>query len=339
MENTTWKDRPATLKGEALNDLESLLELCNSAEDLDWVTVILHGGEPLLYKEAPLSELCELVSRTLTKKKYQISLTTNAVLINDLWISIFGRYNIAVAISMDGPAAYHDMYRVDKKQNGTYEEVLAGTQKMILAARQGRCLPPSAIAVVNAEFDGAIVYNHLVSVGFKTVTFILPDGLSGSSTSERDRGLTNYLIGAFGAWSTFNRATRAKVSNFQRIMGRALREIEGSIADPVEHFAISMDSSGGIGLSDVLKSVAPNEWISTRVDGKKSIWEIHDYLVDHSRITATKDVERCAHCDIFSLCGGGVAEERYNKENRYNNPSVHCGVYKRFIPHILNALQ
>lgn len=54
------------------------------------------------------------------------TLQTNAVLLEDDWCRFLKRHNFLVGVSLDGPQAMHDAYRLDKGGRPTFERVMAG---------------------------------------------------------------------------------------------------------------------------------------------------------------------------------------------------------------------
>lgn len=91
------------------------------------VEVSWQGGEPLLrgmdfYRRSV--ELAEKYRRPDQRVLHTIQ--TNGTLIDDEWASFLKQHNYLVGISLDGPRALHDAYRVNKRGDGSFDEVLRG---------------------------------------------------------------------------------------------------------------------------------------------------------------------------------------------------------------------
>lgn len=83
------------------------------------------GGEPLLAGLAFYEQAVEFQKQfgsggRLVANSFQ----TNAVLIDERWAKFFGRYNCLLGVSMDGPAALNDTYRLSDAGRGTHGQVL-----------------------------------------------------------------------------------------------------------------------------------------------------------------------------------------------------------------------
>jgi uncharacterized protein len=54
------------------------------------------------------------------------TMQTNGTLLDDEWCAFFKQHNFLVGISIDGPQALHDAYRVDRKGRGTFARAMEG---------------------------------------------------------------------------------------------------------------------------------------------------------------------------------------------------------------------
>jgi len=95
------------------------------------VTVAWQGGEPTLmgvgfFRRA--LEACERHRRPGQRLSHTIQ--TNGTLLTDEFCRLFADNGFLVGISIDGPQAHHDAYRVDKKGNPTFERVIRGLERL-----------------------------------------------------------------------------------------------------------------------------------------------------------------------------------------------------------------
>ncbi len=91
----------------------------------DSITVMFHGGEPLLH----FSEIKELVSFAneiahRDGKKITYSIQTNGLLLDEEIVQYLLNESFDVGISLDGPLEIHNLYRVDHKGRGTFEALI-----------------------------------------------------------------------------------------------------------------------------------------------------------------------------------------------------------------------
>jgi uncharacterized protein len=107
--------------------LESYLRQLMQSSPGPQVEVSWQGGEPMLrgldfYRRAVA--LAEQYRGP--HQKLQHTMQTNATLVDDEWAAFFRENNFLVGVSFDGPQALHDLYRIDRKGLGSFEQVLAG---------------------------------------------------------------------------------------------------------------------------------------------------------------------------------------------------------------------
>ena len=86
------------------------------------LSVVLHGGEPLLIGTRRLRHLCQQLRRALPPP-CGVHVQTNGVLLTDEIIDIFVQFNVGISVSIDGPSEVHDRARVDHTGRGSYQHV------------------------------------------------------------------------------------------------------------------------------------------------------------------------------------------------------------------------
>jgi uncharacterized protein len=91
------------------------------------VTIAWQGGEPTLMGVEFFRRAVELAERYRRPgQRIQHTIQTNGTLLTDEWCELLARHSFLVGISIDGPAAMHDTYRVDKRGGPTFDKVIAG---------------------------------------------------------------------------------------------------------------------------------------------------------------------------------------------------------------------
>ncbi len=91
------------------------------------VTIAWQGGEPTLMGVDFFRRAVELAeSLAPPGQRLEHTIQTNATLLTDEWGELLARHRFLVGISIDGPPALHDAYRVDKRGEPTSAKVLRG---------------------------------------------------------------------------------------------------------------------------------------------------------------------------------------------------------------------
>jgi uncharacterized protein len=105
------------------NYLRQLLEAHRTPE----VTVAWQGGEPTLMGVEFMRRSVELVQRHKQPgQRVQYTFQTNGVLLDDEWCAFLKEHDFLVGLSVDGPPAMHDTYRLNKGGQGTHRQVMKG---------------------------------------------------------------------------------------------------------------------------------------------------------------------------------------------------------------------
>jgi len=106
-----------------------------------------HGGEPTILGLDYFRRIVEIQHKHRPNGRRIInSIQTNGVLLTDDWCRFFAAENFAVGLSIDGPPALHDAYRVTKDNKATHRQVMQGYRLL----RQHK-LPVDLLCVVHAQ--------------------------------------------------------------------------------------------------------------------------------------------------------------------------------------------
>ena len=158
------------------------------------LSVVLHGGEPLLVGADRLRDMCGQL-RSALPPPCGVHVQTNGVLLTDEIIDIFVRFGVGVSISVDGPSDVHDRFRVDHRGRGSYEQVRGAIHRLVARA-DARPLFAGVLAVIDPTSSPGAVYETLKSTGAPSIDFLVRDG----SHSRLPFGKARPDSTEFGRW-------------------------------------------------------------------------------------------------------------------------------------------
>jgi uncharacterized protein len=178
--------------------LRQLLEAHASVPE---VTIAWQGGEPTLMGAGFFRRAVELADRFRRPgQRVQHTIQTNGTLLTDQWCELLAEHGFLVGISIDGPPALHDRYRVDKRGAPSSAKVLRG-----LALLKKHNVDFNVLCTVNAaNQDHALeVYRYFRDdLGARFVQFIpIVERDNDTGFQEGDR-ITERSVGP-DAWGRF----------------------------------------------------------------------------------------------------------------------------------------
>ena len=106
--------------------LESFIRQYIEAQDLPVVSFAWQGGEPTLLGIDFFKKVIELQRRYGQGKKIENCFQTNGILLDDEWGEFLAENSFLIGLSIDGPAQFHDRFRVFKGGQPTFEKVMRG---------------------------------------------------------------------------------------------------------------------------------------------------------------------------------------------------------------------
>lgn len=111
--------------------LEAYIRQLLEAHRSPTVTVAWQGGEPTLMGLDFFKQSVALVNQyRRPDQAIEYTFQTNGVLLDDDWCAFLKAHNFLVGLSVDGPQAMHDTYRVNKGGQGTFKQVMRGWEHL-----------------------------------------------------------------------------------------------------------------------------------------------------------------------------------------------------------------
>ncbi|HEV8051757.1 MAG TPA: radical SAM protein [Parachlamydiaceae bacterium] len=338
----SYKKHPPLIKMETIEKIADFLLQGSKELNLKRILIDFHGGEPLMQPVLQFEEMCKIFQDTLGQHVELIfALQTNGTIFSEKYLECLAKYKVNVGISCDGPAKYHDVFRLDLKGKGSHERVAQNIHKFQQAV-QDKIIPPIGIlCVINPEFDAKTIYHHFTrDFGVTFLDFMLPnytyDSFVGSVESY-----ANYLCDLFEAWVEDDDPSinvRIIKNSLNLLTGKgAVLSTAGPLIDGYE--TITIASSGELGPDDALRS-ASGDFLNTEM----TIWNSTlKELVAHPLFNLFEDAlsnlhGECETCEWKNICEGGYLINRYSKENQFHNPSLLCHALKQFYSRIRTFL-
>jgi uncharacterized protein len=134
------------------------------------VTIAWQGGEPTLMGVDFFRRAVALAEEHAGGRRLHHTIQTNGTLLTDEWCELLRAKDFLVGISIDGPRAVHDAYRVDKQGRPTYDRVRAGLERLVAADVDWNVL--CTVHTANQD-DPLGVYRHFRDeLGARFIQFI-----------------------------------------------------------------------------------------------------------------------------------------------------------------------
>lgn len=345
--NTDFEMRPPLMKADVFESIATFLR--DGVQDLNAgkLTVVFHGGEPLLLKKNLFDRFCEnLRTQVPQKVSVEIGVQTNAMLIDRDWIDLFHKHRVMPSISLDGPAEVHDRHRRDHRNRGTHARVLEGLARLQAAAKLGIIPEPGAICVIDPQTDARKIYRYFVGeLGLRHISFHLPMDTYETGGWIDVPSLTTYLTDLFDEWAGDD-DPNIRIRMFEEFMGHLLSRRstgaqQGQPAASIQHITVSTDGSLGV---DELKPAGVRQDVYT-VFGITMKEYVQSDVSRYLRSMYSSIPTDCGDCVWSNYCRGGarhgVAVNRWSNENGFNNRSLICdslsAIYSQMAAYLVRA--
>ncbi|MDQ3180219.1 MAG: radical SAM protein [Acidobacteriota bacterium] len=291
--------------------------------------IFLHGGEPLLAGRELIKFVASLrnQSEERTGGKIYLSILTNALLLDEQWIDLFAAERIRFGISLDGPAEYHDRFRLTKSGKPTHKQV-EEKLKWVLSSPKARERFSSVLCVLHPDMDGAKLLRYFYELGLSGVDFLLPDQnhSHGSDCYPRPDATAKYgkvLVDAYRAWREIDDPD-FYVRKFAMLIEAMFGEIpslDSLGTGPITVFTV--ETSGEVEPVDSLK-ICGDGFTKTGVNiNSASIEDVLSVPLIRLGLNKQKTLPAdCLACRSRELCGGGYLPHRF--KNGIFDKTVYC---------------
>jgi uncharacterized protein len=335
----SWRLQPRRMSPEVIGHVATRIAEHARTHDLPEITLILHGGEPLL-AGPDLIRLAVTAVREAAGREVRahVKLQTNGVLLDDAYLRLFDELGVRVGVSLDGDVRAHDLHRRRKGGQGSHEAVHEGLDR--LRATDFRHLFSGLLCTVDLRNDPVGTYEALLAYEPEAIDFLLPHGNwdtppPGRTPGEESTPYGDWLVAAFDRWYGAPRQeTRVRLfGDILHLLFGGISASEGIGLAPVAVAVIETD--GGIEQSDTLKSAYDG---ATKTGLHVARDSFDSALLQPGMAARQLGVDalsaQCRSCPLHRVCGGGLYPHRYRAGDGFANPSVYCPDLLRLITHI-----
>ncbi len=290
------------------------------------MTVILHGGEPLLAGPARLRRVCEEFTSALAGiAELDLRIHTNGLQLSPRYLDLFDEFDVKVGISLDGDRAANDRHRRYADGRSSHPLVLKAVE--LLRQDRYRHLDLGLLCTIDIANDPVAVLDALTGLEPPLIDFLLPHATWDEPPPRPDGSPTAYaewLLTVFDRWQEQGRPVPV------RLFSSVLSTLSGGP---------SLTESLGLAPTDLV--VVETDGQLEQVDSLKSAYEgaaatgfdvfthSFDEVAAHPGVRARQlglagVSETCRRCPVVRSCGGGLYTHRYRSPGGFDHPSVYC---------------
>lgn len=260
------------------------------------------------------------------------SLQTNAVLLDDEWARLLGRYSFLVGVSLDGPAEVHDHYRVNMGGQPTLAQVLRGMKVLQRAQVEHNAL--CMVTSLSATKAG-LIWDFLLAQGLEYLQFIpclekerRTGQLAEFTVSPGAYG--EFLCEIFDLW--WPERQRVHVRLFDDLLAEVLGRPETKACElrPRCGDYLVVEHNGDVYACDFF------------VDREHRVGNLtQEPLAELAKaeifgaFSAAKGQygEQCGQCEWLSTCCGGCQKHRIFAHGCVEGPTYLCESYRQILAH------
>ncbi len=161
--------------------------LVNGTFTISWA-----ASEPLSMKREFYEEAFAIIDKYNVENTQVIhSFTTNATLITEDWCNFFAKYQVYLAVSLDGPVFIHDRCRVNRAGKGTHKKVIEGVKLLRKHNFPFACI--SVVTDYTLDYpDEFYDFFRSMKIGGTALNFDEADGVNSTSSMSRQNSIERY---------------------------------------------------------------------------------------------------------------------------------------------------
>jgi uncharacterized protein len=342
MADQSWRERPRRMTTEIAQRTAARIGEHARTHGIPNVVLIMHGGEPLLAGPELITHLVTATREAVgSSVQVDVRVQTNAVGLDDAYLTLFRELDVHVGVSLDGTAEGHDRHRRFASGRGSYAAVSAGLRRM--CQPRFRHLFNGLLCTIDLRSDPVATYEALAAFEPPRIDFLLPHGTweappPGRDLDAVDSPYGDWLIAIFDHWYT---RPGTGIRLFEEIIQLVMNGASsGEAVGLAPARMVVIETDGSVEQVDSLKAT----YHGATATGLHVIRDTLDAALLNQGVVARQLgvmalAAQCRVCPIHRICGGGNYVHRYRTGTGFANPSVYCPDLMRLITHIQEVVR
>jgi uncharacterized protein len=333
--DSSWRGKPKVISSATVARAGERIAEHAQEHALARVSVILHGGEPLLAGATRLAEIAGQLRRAITPVcALDLRIHTNGVRLDEEFCEVFKAADVKVGISLDGDRAGNDRHRRYADGRSSYDRVIRAIG--LLRSERYRDLYTGLLCTIDVRNDPVATYDALAALDPPALDFLLPHGTHDAPPPGVGAGTpyADWLAAVFERWLADD--ARVPVRMFQSIVrtSRGAASLTESLGLEASDVAV-IETDGTIEQADSIKVAydgAPVTGFDVFSNELSEAAGHHAIRARQLGLAGLSDV--CQRCPVVASCGGGLYAHRYKTGSGFDNPSVYCADLEKIINHV-----
>ncbi|WP_194925156.1 FxsB family cyclophane-forming radical SAM/SPASM peptide maturase [Catenulispora pinisilvae] len=328
----SWRGRPNLMPPEIMTAVAARIAEHARAHALSGVTVILHGGEPLLAGVDRIRFLIRALRAALPPGcSADFRIQTNGLQLDDAFCELFLQEGVGVGISIDGGQGANDRHRRHADGRTSYPELVRAIR--LIGSQRYRPVFNGLLCTIDVENDPVEVFDALSAFAPPRVEFLLPHATWVNPPPGAVAGEPRYaqwLLAVHRRWAERGRPMDVRLfhSVADLIAGRTSRT-EAIGLGPTD--VVVVETDGEIEQEDSLKTAYDGAPATGFHVSRNSFDEAGSHPgFDGRTVNVAAPSPVCERCPVVRICGGGLYAHRYDGSG-FANPSVYCRDLYTFI--------
>jgi uncharacterized protein len=337
-DDSGWKRQPRFPDEHTARAVAARMREHCDAHQKDEISVVFHGGEPLMGGLPLLERLVATVREAFVGSPVVVkfSVMSNGLLFSEDIGDFMLSSGLTIGVSLDGPPEVHDVYRLDRKGRPTSHEL---EKRLELLSGPYRPAWAGVLLVVDPATDPISTFDYIRQFDPPAIDTLLPfDNFDRRPKGKDDFEATPYgdwLIQLFDYW--FHSHSHIRIRLLESVVNMCIggRSYVESIGLDIHPDIVVVETGGDIEALDTLKATFEG---ATHMGLNVFDNSFDDAIAHPAYLQRFKGAdglcEKCRNCNVLRYCGGGYIVNRYSAERGFDNPSIYCRDLEKMIRHV-----